>query len=34
MHTEEAKWLFRWTSPIIEADSMLKAGHGTTVIVV
>ncbi|HEY43568.1 MAG TPA: L,D-transpeptidase family protein [Anaerolineae bacterium] len=34
MHTEEAKWLFRWASPIIEADVMLKAGHGTSVIVV
>jgi len=34
MHTEEAKWLFRWTKPIIEADVILKAGHGTTVIVV
>jgi hypothetical protein len=34
MHTEEAKWLFRWTKPIIEADTILKAGHGTSVIVV
>jgi hypothetical protein len=34
MHTDEAKWLFRWTLPAIEADQMLKAGHGTSVLVV
>jgi hypothetical protein len=34
MHTEEAKWLFRWTKPIIEDDVMLESGHGTSVIVV
>jgi hypothetical protein len=31
MRCEEAKWLFRWTKPTIEADEMLKAGHGTSV---
>ncbi len=31
MRSEEAKWLFRWSTPVIEADEMLKAGHGTTV---
>jgi hypothetical protein len=31
MRTEEAKWLFRWTMPTIEADQMLKTGHGTSV---
>jgi lipoprotein-anchoring transpeptidase ErfK/SrfK len=33
MRTEEAKWLYRWTTPAIEADEMLKAGHGTSVLV-
>ena len=33
MHTEEAKWLYRWTQPKIEADVMLKAGHGTSVTI-
>ncbi len=31
MRTEEAKWLFRWTKPTIQADQMLKTGHGTSV---
>jgi hypothetical protein len=34
MYTDEAKWLYRWTLPTIEADMMLKAGHGTSVLVV
>lgn len=33
MRPEEAKWLFRWTTPVIEADVKFKAGHGTSVIV-
>lgn len=33
MRPEEAKWLFRWSSPTIEANRMLKAGHGTSVAV-
>ena len=31
MRSEEAKWLFRWSTPVIGVDEMLKAGHGTTV---
>lgn len=34
MRTEEAKWLYRWTLPTVEADAMIKAGHGTTVEVI
>ncbi|TET80732.1 MAG: murein L,D-transpeptidase [Anaerolineales bacterium] len=33
MYPEEAKWLYRWTLPTIEADVMLKAGHGTSVTI-
>jgi hypothetical protein len=33
MRCEEAKWLFRWSSPTIDADRMLKSGHGTAVAV-
>lgn len=31
MRSEEAKWLFRWSTPEIEANEILVAGHGTTV---
>jgi hypothetical protein len=34
MRPEEAKWLYRWCTPVIEADQILKAGHGTSVVVV
>jgi hypothetical protein len=33
MHTEEAKWLYRWTLPVIEPDVKLKTGHGTPVFI-
>lgn len=33
MHTEEAKWLYRWTLPVIEPDKKLKTGHGTSVLI-
>ena len=33
MRPEEAKWLFRWSTPVIEADVILETGHGTSVAV-
>jgi hypothetical protein len=33
MRPEEAKWLFRWTTPVIEPDTMLEWGYGTNVFV-
>ena len=33
MRTEEAKWLYRWTLPEIDASTTLRIGRGTTVIV-
>jgi len=33
MRTEEALWLYRWTTPVVPADQMLGYGQGTTVIV-
>jgi hypothetical protein len=33
MRPEEAKWLFRWTQPVIEADVKLEWGYGTPVYV-
>ena len=33
MRTEEAKWLFRWLTPINEAVDIEKRGYGTRVIV-
>jgi hypothetical protein len=34
MRTEEAKWLFRWTSPIIAATETYRIGLGTPVDVI
>ena len=31
MRPEEAKWLFRWSQPVVEADVKLKWGYGTPV---
>jgi lipoprotein-anchoring transpeptidase ErfK/SrfK len=33
MRPEEAKWLFRWSQPVIEADVKLKWGYGTPVYI-
>jgi hypothetical protein len=33
MRPEEAKWLFRWSTPAIEPDTMLEWGYGTNVFV-
>ncbi|MDF1500986.1 MAG: L,D-transpeptidase [Anaerolineales bacterium] len=33
MRPEEAKWLFRWTQPVVEADVKLEWGYGTPVYV-
>jgi lipoprotein-anchoring transpeptidase ErfK/SrfK len=33
MKTEEAKWIFRWTTPIAEPDKIETLGRGTQVIV-
>ena len=34
MRCEEAKWLFRWTLPVIAPDEKLKTGHGTSVVII
>ncbi len=34
MRPEDAKWLFRWTLPVIEPHEILRVGHGTTVTVI
>ena len=31
MRTEDAKWLFRWATPVHTADAYMNKGHGTTV---
>ncbi len=33
MRTEDAKWLYRWTLPLCEPDSLLIRGHGSPVLV-
>ncbi|NIM92978.1 MAG: L,D-transpeptidase family protein [Anaerolineales bacterium] len=33
MRTEEARWLYRWTIPVVPADQITTAGYGTPVIV-
>jgi hypothetical protein len=33
MRTEEAKWLYRWTSPTVPPDEILRTGYGTPVTV-
>jgi lipoprotein-anchoring transpeptidase ErfK/SrfK len=33
MRPEEAKWLYRWTTPLASVSDRLKSGHGTAVIV-
>ena len=33
MRPEEAKWLFRWSTPLSEPDVILATGHGTSVYV-
>jgi hypothetical protein len=33
MRTEEAKWIFRWTTPVAEANKWENRGYGTLVIV-
>jgi lipoprotein-anchoring transpeptidase ErfK/SrfK len=33
MRPEEAKWIFRWATPVTEADVRLEAGYGTNVTV-
>ena len=33
MQVDEAKWLFRWTLPVVRHNELLKIGHGTAVIV-
>jgi len=34
MRTEEAKWVYRWASPIIGLDEMIHKGRGTRVTVI
>jgi hypothetical protein len=33
MRTEEARWLYRWTTPVAEPADRLRLGRGTTVVV-
>lgn len=33
MQTDEARWLYRWTSPVVPLDEILEIGRGTPVIV-
>lgn len=33
MRTDEAKWLYRWTLPIIEPNQLSRSGNGTAVVV-
>jgi lipoprotein-anchoring transpeptidase ErfK/SrfK len=33
MRPEEAKWLYRWTTPQATVSHRLRSGHGTTVVV-
>ncbi len=33
MRPEEAKWLYRWTTPAISSADRLRSGYGTTVVV-
>jgi lipoprotein-anchoring transpeptidase ErfK/SrfK len=33
LRTEEAKWLYRWTTPVAEPGTVEKRGYGTQVIV-
>jgi hypothetical protein len=33
MQPDEAKWLFRWTLPVVRHDELLKIGRGTAVVV-
>lgn len=33
MRTEEAKWIFRWTTPVVTPDTWEQTGRGTLVVV-
>lgn len=33
LRTEEAKWLFRWTTPVVNPDTWEQTGYGTLVVV-
>jgi len=33
MKTEEAKWLYRWLTPVAQTDEMSSIGYGTQVTV-
>lgn len=33
MRPAEAKWLYRWSTPVVESDQMIQSGHGTSVSV-
>jgi hypothetical protein len=33
MRTEEARWLYRWTLPVVSAQSIIAVGYGTRVLV-
>lgn len=33
LRSEEAKWLFRWTTPVVSPETWEQTGHGTLVVV-
>jgi hypothetical protein len=33
MRTEDARWLFRWTRPIIDPDEREQFGTGTSILI-
>ena len=34
MHSEEAKWLYRWTLPVVEPKETRRIGRGTPILVI
>ncbi|MHB1482204.1 MAG: L,D-transpeptidase family protein, partial [Bellilinea sp.] len=34
MRSEEAKWLFRWVTPVNEPGTVEQRGYGTRVVVI
>jgi lipoprotein-anchoring transpeptidase ErfK/SrfK len=33
LRPEESKWIFRWTTPVVQPDTWEQTGYGTLVIV-
>jgi hypothetical protein len=34
MRTEEAKWLYRWTLPVVSPDQIRRIARGTPILIV